>query len=198
MKTDFRNVHKDLYSGKETAALIEVPSLPYLMVDGKGAPESPEYAAAVSGLYTVAYAVRSALKTTMEYPVMPLQGLWWAPDPEVFARDDRDGWHWTMMIMQPPQADEVVADAFEAARRKKPVEGVRFESYAEGACAQILHTGPYSEEPATITRLMEFIHRTGRQVAGRHHEIYLTPPRTDAPDRMRTLIRYPVSPVQHV
>jgi hypothetical protein len=196
MKTDFRKVHKHLYSGKQTPALIDVPSLPYLMVDGKGAPESPEYAAAVSGLYTAAYAVRSALKTVVEYPVMPLQGLWWAPDPDVFAHGDRDAWHWTMMIMQPPQAAEVVTDALEAARRKKPIEGVRFESFAEGECVQILHTGPYSEEPATIARLMEFIHNTSRQVTGRHHEIYLTPPRTDAPEKTRTLVRYPVSPVR--
>jgi hypothetical protein len=191
MKTDFRKEHKDLYTGRQAPSLIEVPKLPYLMADGTGAPESAAYAQAVAGLYAVSYAVRFALKPVVEYPVMPLQGLWWAVD-----FDNRDEWQWNMMIMQPPQASErVIAEALDSARRKKPVDGVRFEHFEEGTCAQVLHTGPYSEEPATLARLMEFIHGNGRQVTGRHHEIYLTPPRTDAPEKMRTLIRYPVSPV---
>jgi hypothetical protein len=193
VKTDFRKEHKALYSGKPQPAFIDVPPLPYLMVDGKGAPESPEYTNAVSGLYAVAYAIRFALKPAIEYPVMPLQGLWWAEDPAVFTRGDRSAWQWTMMIMQPPQATaEVVAAAMDKARKKKPLEGVRFEQFAEGTCAQVLHNGPYSEEPETIARLMAFIAEHGRQITGQHHEIYLTPPRTDAPERMRTLIRYPV------
>lgn len=193
MKTDFRKEYKTLYSGTHAPARIEVPSLPYLMVDGKGAPESPEYTNAVSALYAVAYAIRFALKPDIEYPVMPLQGLWWAEDYDVFTTGDRSAWQWTMMIMQPPQATaEIVTAAMDKARKKKSIEGVRFEEYTEGTCAQILHTGPYSEEPATIARLMAFIAEHGRQITGKHHEIYLTPPRADAPERMRTLIRYPV------
>jgi hypothetical protein len=192
--TDLRKEYKDLFSGKKEPALIEVPSLPYLMVDGKGAPESAEYTAAVSGLYAVAYAVRFALKPVVDYSVPPLQGQWWSPDPAVFTTGDRSAWCWTMMIMQPRQASaEIVSEAMAKARKKKPVDGVRFEHFEEGTCAQILHTGPYSEEPSTIARLMDFVSGTGRQITGNHHEIYLTRPRTDAPEKMRTLIRYPLS-----
>ncbi|MCE7012107.1 GyrI-like domain-containing protein [Kibdelosporangium philippinense] len=187
------NEYKHLFSGKQEPALIDVPSLPYLMVDGKGAPDSPEYSNAVSRLYAVAYSVRAALKTQVEYSVFPLQGQWWSPDPAVFAAGDRDAWQWTMMILQPARATaEIVASAMAKAARKRPVEGVRFEEFTEGTCAQILHKGPYSAEPPTIARLMDFVRQEGRQLTGKHHEIYLTRPRTDAPDKMRTLIRYPV------
>lgn len=187
------NEYKYLFSGKKEPALIEVPALPYLMVDGKGSPDSPEYSNAVSGLYAVAYAVRAALKTQVEYSVLPLQGQWWSPDPAVFAAGDRNAWCWTMMILQPRQATAgIVAEAIAKAARKRAVDGVRFEEFTEGTCAQILHNGPYSEEPATIARLMDFVRQEGRQITGNHHEIYLTRPRTDAPEKMRTLIRYPV------
>jgi hypothetical protein len=189
-----RKQHKDLFSGKKEPALIEVPSLPYLMVDGKGAPESADYATAVSALYSVAYAIKFALKPDVEYSVPPLQGQWWAADYDVFTTGDRSAWCWTMMIMQPRQASaEIVSEAMAKARKRKPIDGVRFEHFEEGTCAQILHTGPYSEEPATIARLMAFISGSGRQITGNHHEIYLTRPRTDAPEKMRTLIRYPVT-----
>ncbi|MET0135104.1 MAG: GyrI-like domain-containing protein [Kibdelosporangium sp.] len=142
----------------------------------------------------MAYAIRFALKPVVDCSVPPLQGLWWSPDPEVFTTGDRAAWQWTMMITQPPQAStEVVGAALEMARaKKKTVAGVRFEEYAEGTGAQILHTGPYSEEPQTIVRLMDHVYGSGRQISGKHHEIYLTPPRTDAPGKMRTLIRYPL------
>ncbi|CAM3890723.1 GyrI-like domain-containing protein [Kibdelosporangium persicum] len=187
------NEYKHLFSGKQEPALIEVPSLPYLMVDGKGAPESPEYSNAVSALYAVAYAVRAALKPVVQYSVLPLQGQWWSPDPAVFTSGDRSQWCWTMMILQPPQATaEIAAAAIGKAAQRKAVDGVRFELFTEGTCAQILHKGPYSEEPATIARLMAFVRAQGRRITGNHHEIYLTRPRTDAPEKMRTLIRYPV------
>ncbi|MET0237439.1 MAG: GyrI-like domain-containing protein [Kibdelosporangium sp.] len=192
-RIDMRKAHRDLFTGRAEPAIVEVPSVPYLMIDGKGAPESAEYAAAVSALYAVAYAIRFALKPIVQYSVPPLQGQWWSPDPAVFAAGDRAAWCWTMMIMQPPQATaEIAAEAVAKAGKRKPVGGVRFERFTEGTCAQILHTGPYRAEPATIARLMAFIAGTGRQITGRHHEIYLTPPRTDAPEKMRTLIRYPL------
>ncbi|ONI87485.1 hypothetical protein ALI144C_08810 [Actinosynnema sp. ALI-1.44] len=187
------NEYKHLFAGTTEPALIDMPPLPYLMVDGKGAPDSPEYSNAVSGLYAVAYAVRAALKPSMTYSVLPLQGQWWSPDPAVFATGDRAAWCWTMMILQPAEATpDLVAEATAKAARRKPVGGVRYERLTEGTCAQVLHKGPYSEEPATIARLMDFVRREGRELTGRHHEIYLTRPRTDHPERMRTLIRYPV------
>lgn len=198
MKTDFRKEHKALYTGARRPALIEVPPLQYLMIDGSGAPAAPGYADAVSKLYGVAYTIRFALKKAgiVEYPVMPLQGQWWSADPDAFTADDRSGWQWTMMIMQPPQVTaEVVTDAMEALQRKrKPADGVRLSVLEEGPAIQVLHVGAYADEWPTIKGLLEFGREHGHQITGKHHEIYLTPPNPDAPTKMRTLIRYPITP----
>ena len=71
---------------------------------------------------------------------------------------------------------------------------VRFELLEEGTCAQILHRGPYADEPPNIRRLHEFIAAQGLRLTGRHHEIYLNAPGRGDPARMKTLIRQPVAP----
>ena len=62
----------------------------------------------------------------------------------------------------------------------------------EGKCVQIMHIGPYSNEHKTINELMAFIDANGISVNGKHHEIYLSDPKIKKPDKMKTIIRYPV------
>ncbi|KAA2261206.1 hypothetical protein F0L68_18105 [Solihabitans fulvus] len=183
--------------------MVDVPELPFLMIDGAGDPNSDGYRAAVEALYGAAYGIRFALKNSgiLEYPVMPSQGLWWTAEPHGYTQDgDRADWRWTMMIMQPPQVTpELVADTIAAVASKKPglpVEGVRLANHAEGRCSQILHVGPFRTEPATIDRLHAFIADNAMVIAGRHHEIYLSNPNRTAPEKMRTIIRYPVRPTR--
>ena len=71
---------------------------------------------------------------------------------------------------------------------------VRFETFAEGRAAQVLHVGPYASEPETIARLHAFIRQEGMVPTGRHHEIYLGDPRRSAPERLKTILRQPVKP----
>ncbi|MCW2917862.1 MAG: hypothetical protein JWN52_5930 [Actinomycetia bacterium] len=91
----------------------------------------------------------------------------------------------------------MIEDATATARRKKPqapVDRVRRELFHEGLCGQVMHTGPYSSEPDTIDRLHSFLGGTAHTIAGRHHEIYLSNPNRTAPEKMKTIIRYPVTP----
>ena len=96
-------------------------------------------------------------KGGVDYGVMPLEGLWWGDDMNVFVEGRKDRWKWTAMIMQPEFITrEMVKEATEeVARKKKPVSLplVRFESFKEGKAAQILHIGPFSEEGPTIERV---------------------------------------------
>ncbi len=69
---------------------------------------------------------------------------------------------------------------------------VRFEKFAEGRAAQIMHVGPYDAERATIERLFQFVADAGYKLRGRHHEIYLGDPRRAAPEKLKTIIRYPI------
>jgi len=72
---------------------------------------------------------------------------------------------------------------------------VRFEKFAEGRAAQVMHVGPYAAEGPTIARLHRFVEEQGYKLRGKHHEIYLGDPRRSAPEKLRTIIRHPVEEV---
>jgi hypothetical protein len=196
---DFKKEYREFYTApKGTPAIVQVPPLQYLMVDGSGNPNtSSRFPDCMAGLYPVAYTLRFAIKAEEQvaYPVMPLQGLWWLPDGEFDFRL-KDRWIWTLMIMQP---DFVTEDRFEAAREaaktKEPLpifDDLRLEVYEEGLAAQILHIGPYAEEAPTIEKLHAFILDSGYTLRGRHHEIYIGDPNRSAPEKLKTIIRQPI------
>lgn len=199
---DLRHALHGLYSAGPEPALVDVPELPFLMIDGTGDPNTdPGYAAALQALYATAYAVHFALKrgpAGIDAPVMPLEGLWWVPDMALFDVADKGAWHWTLMIVQPGQVTAELADRARAgaAARKPglPVDRVRLDRFAEGLSAQVLHRGPYSAEGPTVARLHRFIADRGYALTGKHHEIYLGDPRRSAPEKLRTIVRQPVAP----
>ena len=198
-RVDYKRELGPCYRATRTPAIVEVPELAFAMLDGRGDPNAnPLFDKAVEALYGVAYAAKLAVKrqTGLTYAVMPLEGLWWTPDMQAFAVDDRSKWHWTVMIMQPAA---VTADLFAAAREhaaaRRPSDAVgrvRLESYAEGWAAQVLHVGPYATEGPTIVGLHAFIADRGFMPSGKHHEIYLGDPRRTAPAKLKTILRQPV------
>jgi hypothetical protein len=197
---DLRRERSALYSASREPAFVDVPELPYLMIDGHGDPNTaPEYAAAVQALYSIAYTIRFGLKRRPEpvdAPVMPLEGLWWTPDLATFSTDDKSAWDWTLLIAVPGLVTADVVDAARAAASRKhpgaPLDAVRLEPFAEGQCAQVLHIGPYRDEGPTVAALHAFVAEHGYALAGKHHEIYLGDPRRSAPDKLRTIVRQPV------
>lgn len=199
-RIDVRRELKHLYAPSAKAVVeVDVPRLRFLMVDGQGDPDTtPAYTEAVEALFSVSYTARFMLKRAagVDYAVMPLEGLWWADDHAAFATDDRALWRWTLMILQPDFVEDAVVDAAVAQvrdRKRLPaVERLRLQSFAEGRCAQVLHVGPFSEEGPTIERVHAFVAERG-QLAGRHHEIYLSDIRRADPARWRTVIRQPMA-----
>ncbi len=199
-KIDLKKELKALYktSAKEVVQ-VTVPPLRYLMIDGRGDPNSSQaYADAVAALFSVSYAVKFAVKRgpqKIDYSVMPLEGLWWADDWSAFVAGDKANWNWTMMILQPSfVADATIAKAIADVRLKKglpALDKLRLEEFSEGRCAQILHIGPFSAEGPTIERLHEHILSHG-SLAGKHHEIYLTDIRRAAPSKWKTILRQPM------
>ncbi len=75
------------------------------------------------------------------------------------------------------------------------LDGLRLERFAEGLCVQIMHIGPYADEPATLMRMGEFAGRNGYAFTGRHHEIYLGDPRAAKPENLKTVLRHAVAPI---
>src|SRR5713226_3510342 len=90
-KFDLRQQFKNLYnpSAKE-GVMVNVPDMQFLMVDGTGNPNTSQaYQEAVEALYGVAYTLKFMIKKeqAIDYPVMALEGLWWAEDMQTFSMD---------------------------------------------------------------------------------------------------------------
>lgn len=184
---------------------LTIPAFNFLMVDGHGDPAvSPDYMAAIEALYTSAYTLKFSVKKgplAVDYPVMPLEGLWWADNMDFFIPGsvDRNAWKWTAMILLPDFIDTAMAeDARMAALEKKKdnpaLRILRFERFDEGLVAQTMHLGPYSEEGPVIEALHRFIEDQGGSLTGRHHEIYLSDPNRTDPSKLKTIIRQPFVP----
>ena len=209
-KFDFKREYKDLYMPKTKPMLIDAPQMSFIMIDGKGDPNSPDgdYAKAVEVLYGLTYTIKMSKmsgeepKGYFEYVVPPLEGLWWfdLDNFDGFKIKDKDQFYWTSMIRQPEFVTEEVFDwAKEKLKKKKPaldLSTARFEVFTEGKCAQILHLGPYDNEPETIKILEEYIVASGyvNDISDlrKHHEIYLSDPRKTPPEKLKTVIRHPV------
>jgi len=199
-KIDLKRELATLYTASAgKIAQVEVPVFRFLMVDGKGDPNtSPEYAEAVEALFSVSYTAKFIVKKgprKIDYAVMPLEGLWWADDMSVFCTGKKAKWQWTAMIMQPDfVAKEVIDTALAEVRKKKNLSGIdrlRLEEFTEGRCAQVLHIGPFSEEGPTISRLHEYVDGHSSRV-GKHHEIYLSDVRRAKPSSWKTILRQPM------
>ena len=201
MKQDIKTQRKDLYApARGKFAIVEVPPLQYLMIDGEGDPNTaPAYAAALEALYPVSYALKFALRrqTGEDHVVRPLEGLWWADDMAAFQARTKDDWRWTMMIGQPDAIDRAMVDQAIAAQRRKggsaALDLLRLETYDEGRSVQTLHVGPYDDEGPVLAEMHDiFLPANGLVMTGRHHEIYLSDARRTAPEKLKTILRQPV------
>jgi hypothetical protein len=196
LKKELSHLYKPLAKKVE---FVEVPKMNFLMIDGTGDPNtSKEFKEAIEALFNVSYKIKFSVKKgtlAIDYSVMPLEGLWWVDDMKDFDINDKNNWKWTLMIMQP---EFVCKRRFEGALKevseKKDLTALsklRFESFEEGKCAQIMHIGPFSKEGPTVEKVHEVIKEKGFKRTGKHHEIYLSDIRRGNPKNWKTVVRQP-------
>ncbi len=204
-KIDHKRELKYLYApSAKKVEVVDVPQFQFVMIDGRikagdEPAKSQEFQEAMQALYGVSYGLKFMSKlreeNPIDYTVMALEGLWWAEGGE-FDINKKEDWKFTMMIMQPDHiTEEMYQKAVQQANEKKPSAAfskIRFESFREGLSMQIMHIGPYSEEPATIERMKLFAQENGYVLRGKHHEIYLGDPRRAKPERLKTILRQPI------
>ncbi|WP_068365879.1 GyrI-like domain-containing protein [Rhodococcoides kroppenstedtii] len=181
--------------------LLELPARHYLAVDGSGDPNtSSSYADALASLYPVTYGLKflSSRELGRAYRVPPLEALWWADDMEAFtAGRNKDRWHWTVLTVVP---EWITAEHLETVLGRvrdraggPPPRTVDLRTVEEGTIVQTLHVGPYDDEGPVIAAMHDDAAARGRSLTGRHHEIYLNDARRTAPERLRTILRQPVT-----
>jgi len=101
------------------------------------------------------------------------------------------------MIRQPDFVDEAFANEMrELAKAKKAnhlLDHVKLEELTDGRCLQMLHIGPYDDEPASFRKMEEFAEKQGLiRHSKLHREIYLSDFRKIAPEKLKTVLRFKV------
>lgn len=207
MAYDFKKDSKEFYMPKNKPEIVNVPKANYIAVMGSGDPneESGAYQQAISVLYAVAYTLKMSYKTDYkiegfyEYVVPPLEGFWWQEN--VFGVDysDKSAFHWISVIRVPNFISKTDFEwAVKTATNKKKIDcsSAEFITIEEGLCVQIMHIGPFDEEPKSVAIMDEFLEANGyvndMNAERLHHEIYLSDARKVPADKWKTIIRHPI------
>lgn len=212
MAFDFKKEYKEFYLPKEKPSIIEVPTMNYIAMRGKGNPndENGEYKNTIGLLYSIAYTVKMSKKGDhkingyFDFVVPPLEGFWWQDGNHKsidYAR--KDDFNFISVIRLPDfvtkaDFDWAISEATE--KKKQDFSKVEFLTYNEGLCVQCLHIGSYDDEPATVAKMREFMTKNGYELdienPRYHHEIYLSDPRRCSPEKLKTVIRHPVRKIK--
>lgn len=207
MAFDFKKEFKEFYLPKNKPNIIEIPSMNYLAVRGKGDPndEAGEYKRSIGLLYAIAFTLKMSYKGEhkipgfFEYVVPPLEGLWWQDDGKPLNYQHKESLNFISMIRLPDFVTKAEFDwAISEATRKKSMDfgKVEFFPYDEGCCVQCMHLGSYDNEPVTLELMKEYTVQNGYEIDIQnrryHHEIYLSDPRRCAVEKLKTVLRYPI------
>jgi hypothetical protein len=132
-----------------------------------------------------------------DYVICKLETVWSFDDPtQNFDTVPPEQWQWKMMIrtpdfVEPSELERAAAVLIEKGKAPQ-ADQVKLERLGEGLCVQMLHVGPYEEEPRTFEQMAGFAGEQGLVFHGHHHEIYLSDPRRVPPERLKTILRHPV------
>lgn len=207
MAFDFKKEYKEFYLAKNEPQIVLVPPMNYVAVRGTGDPneEGGAYKAAIAVLYAVSYTIKMSklgdhrIDGYYDFVVPPLEGFWWQDGVQGVDYTSKSSFHWISVIRLP---DFVTQEDFdwavaEATRKKKlDCSIAEFLTIDEGECVQIMHIGPYDDEPATVAVMDRYLAANGYEndfsLTRMHHEIYLSDARKIAPEKWKTVIRHPV------
>ena len=207
MPFDFKKEYKEFYLPKAVPQIVTVPRANYIAVRGQGDPnaEGGAYQDAIGVLYAVAYTLKMSYKSDhridgfFEYVVPPLEGFWWQEGIEGVDYGDKSAFHWISVLRLPDfVTQQDLAWAVETASKKKKLDcsAAEFLTVEEGLCVQIMHLGPFDDEPRSVVLMDDFVRENGyvNDLSGTrlHHEIYLSDARKTPPEKYRTVIRHPI------
>lgn len=134
-----------------------------------------------------------------EYVVPPLEGFWWQENVSGVDYGNKDSFNWISVIRLPDFITKTDFEwAVENASKKKKLDcsKAEFITIDEGLCVQIMHIGPFDNEPETVAIMDAFLEENGYEndinENRLHHEIYMSDARKVAPEKWKTVIRHPI------
>lgn len=207
MSYDYKKECKELYMPKNGPQIINVPTVNYIAVRGKGDPNEKggAYQQAIGILYAVAYTLKMSYKSDhkiegfFEYVVPPLEGFWWQEKAKKIDYSNKSEFNWISVIRLPDfvaEADFAWAVKTAAMKKKMDCSAAQFLTIEEGLCVQMMHIGPFDNEPETVAAMDRFLEENGYEndinSQRLHHEIYLTDVNKSSPEKYKTVIRHPI------
>ena len=211
MAFDYKKEYKEFYLPPKQPGIVDIPEMRFIAVRGQGDPNEPEgaYKAALGLLYGIAFTIKMSYKGPhrmdgyFPYVVPPLEGLWRQSGGGAIDYAHKENFQWISMIRVPDFVTREEFDwAIRTATEKKQTDfsAVEYLCWREGLCVQCMHLGSYDNEPSTIRLMEAFLEGSGYVPdftdTRLHHEIYLSDPRRAAAEKLRTVIRHPVRPVE--
>ena len=203
-KLDLTKTDKVYYTAKTKPQIIHIEKAHYLSIVGKGDPSGEAFTDNIQALYPTAYAIKFMCKTLNNDFVVPKLEALWSFDEEKYnnisideapLKIPRSEWNYRLMIRMPDfVTKEQVETAIDIAIKKqiKQADTIEFYEMTEGKVIQILHIGPFANEPETLKQIQEFSKNNNLQKNGMHHEIYLSDFRKTPPEKLKTILREPV------
>ena len=132
----------------------------------------------------------------------PHEGFWRQEGVSGIDFSNKSAFRWTSVIRLPDfitPADFRWAVETASEKKKLDCSSAEFLTVHEGLCVQILHLGPYDDEPASVAAMDRFLTENGFQNdlsdTRLHHEIYLSDPRKTPPEKRKTVIRHPIKAI---
>ena len=206
MKYEWRKQEKEVYLPPNKPVIIDVPKYKFLIIRGKGNPNSAFFGECIEALYAVSYAIRMSYKNGCEpedfyqYTVYPLEGIWDISEKakqSFNGKINKDDLVFELMIRQPDFVTNTFAEtAKEWALKKKGnqlINQLVFEEVTDGKCIQMMHLGSYDDEPVSFATMEEFCKMNNfRRKSRQHREIYISDPRKVDPEKLKTVLRYEI------
>ena len=206
MKLDWKKQDKKYYLPKEEPELVHIPEFKFFSIRGQGNPNDDFFGNYIQVLYSLSYAIKMSPKSGLapidyfEYSIYPLEGIWdLKEDAKIEPKSmfDKNDLEFNLMIRQPDFVNADFANKIiNIVKNKKPnnlLENVIFETITDGKCIQILHVGPYDNEPASFRQMEEFAFKLGlKRPVYYHREIYLSDVRKVSPNKLKTVLRFKV------
>ncbi len=198
-KVDLFKQNRADYIAPKTPQSLYVGAAHYLTIEGHGAPNGEAFQESLEALYGMAYTIKMTRKRDGkgDYIICKLEARWWHADGVDLTDIPQHQWHWQLLIRTPssvqPMDLEQAAVALVSKGKSELVKTVSLSQLEEGDCIQLLHTGPYEDEGYSIEILTKYAQEIGAKPNGCHHEIYISDPRRVPPERLKTILRQPVS-----
>jgi hypothetical protein len=195
------------YKAKPQPEIINIPKMLFVMIDGKGAPDSSDagntaFQDAMQALFGIVYTIKFWAKAYptppgyAKFTLPPIEALWWTNSGKSFDTNNPDDWQWTAMLRLPEFVTlayfQQVVDECVSKKRSDIYKQARLEYFDEATCVQLMHIGPYDQEQPNIEKMHAYALEAGYELVGKHHELYFGDPRRTAPEKLHTILRQSV------